>query len=552
MVGRGILNKKQSLVMLMVICITALIGLCPQTKVSAEETESTFYDGIDYSAVYDYEYYKSASPDVYNVYGDDPEALLQHFVEVGMSEGRRGNENFNVASYRNANQDLRLLYGKDWKAYYMHYVNYGFEEGRIAAGVNTIQNPVTIYEGVDYSPVYDYDYYKEASKDVYKVYGEDDAALLEHFVEVGMGEGRRGNEEFNVTAYRNANQDLRLAFGNDLEQYYLHYIYFGQAEGRTAMGVDTLQDPATVLDGVDYSAVYDYDYYINHHPDIYEAYAGDDVAALEHFVNYGIFEGRQGNDTFNVQSYKYAYQDLRVAFRDDLEDYYMHYIYNGQEEGRIATGTSTLQNPVTIIGGIDYADVYDYDYYINRYSDLKEAFGDDDIAALQHFAYTGMREGRVGKESYDGDRYADLRDQADPMTTRAQQYESETDYLLMVDCTSHQVGIYEGEKGQWELIDSFPCGDGAAATPTPLGEYEITRKFTYFDDGNARLWYASAFITSEYLFHSVLYYQEPSPETIMDGTLGQAVSHGCVRLSLDKAEWIFDNVPVGSKVVTYR
>ena len=56
---------------------------------------------------------------------------------------------------------------------------------------------------------------------------------------------------------------------------------------------------------------------------------------------------------------------------------------------------------MTILGGIDFSDVYDYYYYINRYPDLKAAFGDDDIAALQHFASSGIQEGRHGKEQYD-------------------------------------------------------------------------------------------------------------------------------------------------------
>ena len=551
MQSRNNLLKKISGGLLATLCIALLLGLFNGHRAYAADNE-TVYNGVDYSRVYDYEYYKNASPDVYAVYGDNPAALLEHFVNEGMAEGRRGNESFNVRAYRNAYQDLRLAFGDDLKAYYMHYIERGWMENRRTTGVDTLQNPVTVLDGVDYSAVYDYEYYKSASPDVYGIYGEDDLALLKHFVNNGMAEGRRGSESFNVQAYRNAYQDLRLAFGDDLKAYYMHYINHGQKEGRRTIGVDTLQNPVTVLDGVDYSAVYDYNYYIKNSPDVYEAFDGDEIKILAHFVNNGMDEGRRGNEEFNVKAYRNRYQDLRVAFRNDLKAYYLHYINHGQKEGRQATGTATLQNPVTIIGGIDYSDVYDYYYYINRYSDLKEAFGDDDIAALQHFAYTGMREGRVGKGTYDGDRYSDLRDQADPMTTRAQQYESETDYLLMVDCTSHKVGIYEGAKGQWELIDSFPCGDGAAVTPTPLGEFEVTRKFTYFDDGNARLWYATAFITSEYLFHSVLYYQEPSPQTIMDGTLGQAVSHGCVRLRLDKAEWIFDNVPVGSKVVTYR
>ena len=53
----------------------------------------------------------------------------------------------------------------------------------------------------------------------------------------------------------------------------------------------------------------------------------------------------------------------------------------------------------------------------------------------------------------------------------------------------------------------------------------------------------------EYLFHSVLYHA--GSYSIMDGTLGANVSHGCVRMPIGKAKWIHDNIPDGTTVVTY-
>ncbi len=52
-----------------------------------------------------------------------------------------------------------------------------------------------------------------------------------------------------------------------------------------------------------------------------------------------------------------------------------------------------------------------------------------------------------------------------------------------------------------------------------------------------------------YLFHSVTYYQNTF--NIMDGRLGMNLSHGCVRLQIDNAKWIYDNIPSGTKVVTF-
>ena len=46
------------------------------------------------------------------------------------------------------------------------------------------------------------------------------------------------------------------------------------------------------------------------------------------------------------------------------------------------------------------------------------------------------------------------------------------------------------------------------------------------------------------------YYQ--GTRTVKDGRLGQDVSEGCVRLAIKNAKWIYDYIPEGTRVVTYR
>lgn len=159
-------------------------------------------------------------------------------------------------------------------------------------------------------------------------------------------------------------------------------------------GTTKLIDPESIYGGIDYSSVYDYEYYIENYPDIKAAFEDDDAAALSHFVNNGMREGRQGCSEFDVNSYRKRYADLRKAFGDDLRQYYIHYIMNGKNEGRIGTGTTELKDPETVYEGIDYSPVYDYEYYIQNNADIKRAFGDDDIAVLSHFVNNGMSEGR--------------------------------------------------------------------------------------------------------------------------------------------------------------
>ncbi|MGN0496596.1 MAG: hypothetical protein ACI4GW_10255 [Lachnospiraceae bacterium] len=271
----------------------------------------------------------------------------------------------------------------------------------------------TVYNGVDYSAVYDYNYYVTHHKDIWKVYGLDDTGALAHFVNYGMKEGRQGCEEFNVTYYKNRYVDLRNAFGKNLLLYYKHYMTSGKKEGRDGKKACTsIVGSVTKLNGVDYSAVYNYTYYLNKYGDIMKAYNGDDIAALTHFVNYGMKEGRQGCANFNVTSYAYKYYDLRKSYKNDKKKYYTHYMNYGRKEGRIATGTTTMQGGPVSYSGVNYSAVFNVGYYANKYADLRKVYGFDDVAYLKHFVNYGMKEGRQGSSDFNvnsyKNRYKDL------------------------------------------------------------------------------------------------------------------------------------------------
>ena len=88
-------------------------------------------------------------------------------------------------------------------------------------------------------------------------------------------------------------------------------------------------------------------------------------------------EGRKGSLDFDLETYK-QYSDLKNAFGDDNKAYYIHYIDYGAAEHRIATSS-------TVYNGVDYKDVYNKDYYLAKYGDLRNAFGDDERALIEHF-----------------------------------------------------------------------------------------------------------------------------------------------------------------------
>lgn len=63
------------------------------------QVTSTTYNGRDYSAVFDAEYYYQNNPDLQNTIGHNPPELLRHFVECGINEGRVGNVKFTINTY---------------------------------------------------------------------------------------------------------------------------------------------------------------------------------------------------------------------------------------------------------------------------------------------------------------------------------------------------------------------------------------------------------------------------------------------------------------------
>ena len=139
------------------------------------------------------------------------------------------------------------------------------------------------------------------------------------------------------------------------------------------------------------------------------------------------------------------------------------------------------------------------------------------------------------------------------MISRAQGCSSNTNWLILVDNTNNYLGVFKGGRGNWSLVNYWLCTTGKPSTPTVLGEYTITGRGYSFNGALTLPAYTCYYYTQfygDYLIHSVEYYQNTF--NILDGRLGQNLSHGCVRLPIDQAKWIYENIPNGTKLVSYR
>lgn len=180
--------------------------------------------------------------------------------------------------------------------------------------------------------------------------------------------------------------------------------------------------------------------------------------------------------------------------------------------------------------------------------------------------YWYISEGRVDKSAFghiSGDINGENRDwpvihgrvveeAAYTMAAKANDYSSNTEWMMMIDSAANRVGVFRGEQGDWEFVHYWLCTTGDDSDPetvTVKGEFEITDNRGYwFSDYDYTCYYYSGFY-GPYLFHSTLYQRGTFED--LNASLGGNASHGCVRLSLANAKWVFYNIPIGTKVLSY-
>lgn len=79
-----------------------------------------------------------------------------------------------------------------------------------------------------------------------------------------------------------------------------------------------------IFNGVDYSSVFNYSFYVNHYEDLFDRYKNDPLGALEHFVAIGINEHRVAHPRFSIGSLLNGNPDLRKKCSENLEAVQMY------------------------------------------------------------------------------------------------------------------------------------------------------------------------------------------------------------------------------------
>ena len=136
----------------------------------------------------------------------------------------------------------------------------------------------------------------------------------------------------------------------------------------------------------------------------------------------------------------------------------------------------------------------------------------------------------------------------DRMTAKAQNYSSETNWLVLTDTKYYFTAVFQGSRGNWKLVRLIYCSVGKKTSKTRKGSFRMKRKRSYFYYSKYRCKWASKY-SGPYYYHSILYNR--SGKKVLDGRLGQMVSHGCIRMEADDAKYIYKNVPKKSTVIVY-
>lgn len=117
---------------------------------------------------------------------------------------------------------------------------------------------------------------------------------------------------------------------------------------------------------------------------------------------------------------------------------------------------------------------------------------------------------------------------------------------VSVSIAAQRVTVYDSES---RIVKQFVCSTGEKGSDTPTGTFRVAeRGKSFYSDSVGEGGYFWTQFHGDYLFHSVPFDKNYQLEPAEAAKLGTPASHGCVRLAIVDAKWIYDNIPRGTKV----
>ncbi|MEO0838058.1 MAG: hypothetical protein AAF063_04040, partial [Cyanobacteria bacterium J06643_5] len=328
-------------------------------------------EGREFSALVDLDLYRAVNPDLADFNGID---ALQHLKDFGLNEGRTFSPYVDLGFYQEMNSDLKEFTKAEAL---QHLVNYGLDEKRV------------------FSPYVDLGLYKDSNQDL-KDLNFTGTQLIKHLDQFGLNEGRTFSPYVNLGFYQQVNSDLTqftkaealqhfLQYGLDEERVFSPYVDLKlyqdlneDLQESNLTGTQLLKhlNQFGIGEGRQFSYPFDIGYYSSENPDIVTAYAnsrginGTELEAnsaeqaglnkvlFNHFITYGVNEGRRSSDEFDVNVYMNGNQDLSNFNKSQL---YKHFRAFGINEERVLSNSYN-------------AEYYKDNNFAPEYSNLQELF----------------------------------------------------------------------------------------------------------------------------------------------------------------------------------
>lgn len=179
-------------------------------------------------------------------------------------------------------------------------------------------------------------------------------------------------------------------------------------------------------------------------------------------------------------------------------------------------------------------------YYLEE-SGIDGRIGGDTLSALHEFQQAnGLPRSDIDQDTVAAIFSADARPKPYP-------------YRIEVSIDRQVVEVWAlNDQDTYELAQSFTCSTGLNDT-TPRGVFlngHPVNRWHYFKKFDCWAQYSFK-IVDDIMFHSVIYgsKNENSLRRSSERNLGNPASHGCVRLSVEDAKWLFDHCLRGTCVI---
>ena len=174
---------------------------------------------------------------------------------------------------------------------------------------------------------------------------------------------------FDYKYYADNNSDVKKVYGYNEYNLYQHFINYGIKEGRSS------------------SPVFNAKYYLENNADLKKLYGTDYISACNHFNQFGYKEYRKSAVNYDGFFYKYYYGDLTGM---DSSALIWHYTNFGRFEGRLGGLSIDMENVM-----------FDANVYTSINDDLRAAFGNNLTNLKRHWLQFGIAEGRISSYMYD-------------------------------------------------------------------------------------------------------------------------------------------------------